>query len=232
MKNEIYGIIPALIFSAMLTACLYKDKNAADVSRETTGTAYTTVTLGTSLTSVTRPKQTSVSAKTETALSSELTVSTDETTAVTETEFPFEDTIENAYRRLMLSFDTENGTVYPDDFAGVYSFAGTLFVSLTVPEPPAAYTDILDGYTCVRFRSASRSYNELEKAAASAAELLEERFGVAEYYVDAPSNKAAVVIINEDPKSAQNYLKSLSGLDFTLDEIAISMADPEETAVS
>lgn len=228
MKSKINGIFLTVMFSAMLTACLHADKD----DRSETSASYTAAALGASLTAADSAEQTSAPAETESSTISETTVQTEDTTVTENTELPFEDTVQNAYQRLMNSFETENGIVYPDDFAGVYSFAGTLFVAVTVPEPAADYMDILGSYTCIRFRTASRSYNELEKAAESAAELLDERFEVSEYYVDAPSNKAAVVIKNEDPKSAQNYLKSLSGLDFTLDEVAISMADREETVIS
>ena len=153
---------------------------------------------------------------------------TEETTTVT-TELPFEDTPENAYSRLSMSFQTENGTVYPEDYGGVYSYGGTLYISITEYTPSEYYTDLLSEYSCVRYKKVTHSLNELSGIAKKAAELLDPEFAVMEYYVDVPSNKAAVSITEGDPKKAQNYLKTVADLGFTLNEVEISMADVPET---
>ena len=43
-----------------------------------------------------------------------------------------------------------------------------------------------------------------------------------------PENTAAVTIRNEDPKKAQNFLKTVTDKSCALDELSISMAEPEE----
>lgn len=171
----------------------------------------------------------SVTESTTAASATETTTvtTTEETTAVT-TELPFEDTPENAYSRLSMSFQTEKGTVYPEDYGGVYSYGGNLYVSITEYTPSEYYTALLSEYSCVRYQKVTHSLNELSDIAKKTAELLDPEFAVAEYYVDVPSNKAAVSITQGDPKKAQNYLKTVTDLGFTLNEVEISMANTAE----
>lgn len=167
--------------------------------------------------------------ETVTETSSETTVTTTETTTeATTADIPFEDTVQNAYQRLMASFETESGIVYPDDYGGVYSYAGTLFVNITENEPPESYTSVLGDYTCVRYETVERSFNRLTEISLEAKELLDEEFGVDEYFVDVPDNTAAVTIRNEDPKKAQNFLKTVETKSFALDELSISMAETDD----
>lgn len=151
-----------------------------------------------------------------------------ETTAVT-TELPFEDTPENAYERLRLSFITPEGDeIAPVDYGGVYSYFGTLYVAVTEDEPSEYYTSLLDGYTCVRYTTVSRSFNYLSNVCERAVELLDPEFGVEEFYIDVPGNKACAAILEGDPKTAQNFLKTVEDLDFELGDLEIVMADPPE----
>lgn len=214
--NEMKKIAAALICAAFLTACVSGGDSA--VTDETVSEAPV---LGDSFT------------ETITETPSETTVTTTETTAETTTVFiqrniPFEDTVQNAYERLMASFETESGIVYPDDYGGVYSYAGTLFVNITENEPTESYTSVLGDYTCVRYETVERSFNRLTEISLEAKELLDEEFGVDEYFVDVPDNTAAVTIRNEDPKKAQNFLKTVETKSFTLDELSISMAETED----
>lgn len=210
--NGMKKIAAALICAAFLTACVSGGDSA--VSDETVSEAPV---LGDSFT------------ETVTEASSETTVTTTETTTeATIADIPFEDTVQNAYERLMASFETENGIVYPDDYGGVYSYAGTLFVNITESAPPESYTSVLGDYTCVRYETVERSFNRLTEISLEAKELLDEEFGVDEYFVDVPDNTAAVTIRNEDPKKAQNFLKTVETKSFTLDELSISMAETEE----
>lgn len=210
--NEMKKIAAALICAAFLTACVSGGDGA--VTDETVSEAPV---LGDSFT------------ETVTETSSETTVTTTEaTTEATTADIPFEDTVQNAYERLMASFETESGIVYPDDYGGVYSYAGTLFVNITENEPPESYTSVLGDYTCVRYETVERSFNRLTEISLEAKELLDEEFGVDEYFVDVPDNTAAVTIRNEDPKKAQNFLKTVETKSFTLDELSISMAETED----
>ncbi len=214
--NGMKKIAAALICAAFLTACVSGGDGA--VTGETVSEAPV---LGDSFT------------ETVTETSSETTVTTTETTAETTTVFtqrnvPFEDTVQNAYESLMASFETESGIVYPDDYGGVYSYAGTLFVNITENEPPESYTSVLGDYTCVRYETVERSFNRLTEISLEAKELLDEEFGVDEYFVDVPDNTAAVTIRNEDPKKAQNFLKTVETKSFTLDELSISMAETDD----
>ncbi len=214
--NGMKKIAAALICAAFLTACVSGGDGA--VTDETVSEAPV---LGDSFT------------ETVTEASSETTVTTTETTTETTTvftqrEIPFEDTVQNAYERLMASFETESGIVYPDDYGGVYSYAGTLFVNITENEPPESYTSVLGDYTCVRYETVERSFNRLTEISLEAKELLDEEFGVDEYFVDVPDNTAAVTIRNEDPKKAQNFLKTVETKSFTLDELSISMAETDD----
>lgn len=209
--NGMKKIAAALICAAFLTACVSGGDSA--VTDETVSEAPV---LGDSFT------------ETVTETSSETTVTTTETTTeATTADIPFEDTVQNAYQRLMASFETESGIVYPDDYGGVYSYAGTLFVNITENEPPESYTSVLGDYTCVRYETVERSFNRLTEISLEAKELLDEEFGVDEYFVDVPDNTAAVTIRNEDPKKAQNFLKTVETKSFTLDELSISMAETE-----
>lgn len=210
--NGMKKIAAALICAAFLTACVSGGDSA--VTDETVSEAPV---LGDSFT------------ETVTETSSETTVTTTETTTeATTADIPFEDTVQNAYERLMASFETESGIVYPDDYGGVYSYAGTLFVNITENEPPESYTSVLGDYTCVRYETVERSFNRLTEISLEAKELLDEEFGVDEYFVDVPDNTAAVTIRNEDPKKAQNFLKTVETKSFTLDELSISMAETED----
>lgn len=210
--NEMKKIAAALICAAFLTACVSGGDSA--VTDETVSEAPV---LGDSFT------------ETVTETSSETTVTTTETaTEATTADIPFEDTVQNAYQRLMASFETESGIVYPDDYGGVYSYAGTLFVNITENEPPESYTSVLGDYTCVRYETVERSFNRLTEISLEAKELLDEEFGVDEYFVDVPDNTAAVTIRNEDPKKAQNFLKTVETKSFTLDELSISMAETDD----
>ena len=210
--NGMKKIAAALICAAFLTACVSDGDSA--VTDETVSEAPV---LGDSFT------------ETVTETSSETTVTTTETTTeATTADIPFEDTVQNAYERLMASFETESGIVYPDDYGGVYSYAGTLFVNITENEPPESYTSVLGDYTCVRFETVERSFNRLTEISLEAKELLDEEFGVDEYFVDVPDNTAAVTIRNEDPKKAQNFLKTVETKSFTLDELSISMAETDD----
>ena len=205
--NGMKKIAAALICAAFLTACVSGGDSA--VTDETVSEAPV---LGDSFT------------ETVTEASSETTVTTTETTAETTTEtttvfiqreIPFEDTVQNAYERLMASFETESGIVYPDDYGGVYSYAGTLFVNITENEPSESYTSVLGDYTCVRYETVERSFNRLTEISLEAKELLDEEFGVDEYFVDVPDK-------------AQNFLKTVETKSFTLDELSISMAETED----
>lgn len=210
--NGMKKIAAALICAAFLTACASGGDSA--VTDETVSEAPV---LGDSFT------------ETVTETSSETTVTTTEaTTEATTADIPFEDTVQNAYERLMASFETESGIVYPDDYGGVYSYAGTLFVNITESEPPESYTSVLGDYTCVRYETVEHSFNRLTEISLEAKALLDEEFGVDEYFVDVPDNTAAVTIRNEDPKKAQNFLKTVETKSFTLDELSISMAETED----
>lgn len=210
--NEMKKIAAALICAAFLTACVSGGDSA--VTDETVSEAPV---LGDSFT------------ETVTETSSETTVTTTETaTEASTADIPFEDTVQNAYQRLMASFETESGIVYPDDYGGVYSYAGTLFVNITENEPPESYTSVLGDYTCVRYETVERSFNRLTEISLEAKELLDEEFGVDEYFVDVPDNTAAVTIRNEDPKKAQNFLKTVETKSFALDELSISMAETDD----
>ena len=210
--NGMKKIAAALICAAFLTSCVSGGDSA--VTDETVSEAPVP---GDSFT------------ETVTETSSETTVTTTEiTTEATTADIPFEDTVQNAYERLMASFETESGIVYPDDYGGVYSYAGTLFVNITENEPPESYTSVLGDYTCVRYETVERSFNRLTEISLEAKELLDEEFGVDEYFVDVPDNTAAVTIRNEDPKKAQNFLKTVETKSFTLDELSISMAETDD----
>lgn len=160
------------------------------------------------------------------------TVTTTETTAITTEELPFEDTPENAYQRLLRSFVTPEGDeIAPDDYAGVYSYFGKLFVAITTSQPSEYYTSLLEEYTCVKYTTVKYSFNELTRVCESAQKLFSDsEFTVSSCYVDVPINKAAIEI-NGDPKKAQNYLKGLPELDFELSMLEIVIAE-EETQVS
>ncbi|MBQ7783272.1 MAG: hypothetical protein IJ368_04810 [Oscillospiraceae bacterium] len=220
---KIYRFIAPLMAAVVLTAC--GDSQNTLGSSESSETAAAQTTEQTSETTVSTI--TTTSAETTTAAAETTTAPPTETTTETTTELPFEDTPDNAYRRLNMAFVSDEGTVYPDDYAGSYSFGRTLFVVITTASPSDFYKELLSEYTCVKYKTAANSLNRLTEIAEKAAELLEPEFGVAEYFVDVPSNKAAVSIINKDPKSAQNYLKTIEDTGFTLGELEISMAEAE-----
>lgn len=210
------------LLAAALAGC-----TAPSLSEETqTAAVSETETVSEAVTTEASVTETTTTVSVTETTTSETT--TEETTTVT-TELPFEDTPENAYSRLSMSFQTENGTVYPEDYGGVYSYGGTLYISITEYTPSEYYTDLLSEYSCVRYKKVTHSLNELSGIAKKAAELLDPEFAVMEYYVDVPSNKAAVSITEGDPKKAQNYLKTVADLGFTLNEVEISMADVPET---
>lgn len=215
--NGMKKIAAALICAAFLTACVSGGDTDEPVSEAPVlGDSFIeTVTEASSETTVTTTETTAET-------------TTETTTVFTQREIPFEDTVQNAYQRLMASFETESGIVYPDDYGGVYSYAGTLFVNITENEPPESYTSVLGDYTCVRYETVERSFNRLTEICLEAKELLDEEFGVDEYFVDVPDNTAAVTIRNEDPKKAQNFLKTMETKSFTLDELSISMAETDD----
>ena len=101
-------------------------------------------------------------------------------------------------------------------------------MNITESEPPESYTSVLGDYTCVRYETVERSFNRLTEISLEAKALLDEEFGVDEYFVDVPDNTAAVTIRNEDPKKAQNFLKTVETKSFTLDELSISMAETDD----
>lgn len=211
----------ALFFSVLAAAAIMSGcDGSSSYQTEPTSATETTVTVS----------ETEASAETTAVSTSDTTaITTTETTTMT-TELPFEDTPANAYARLTQSFKQPDGNeIAPDDYAGVYSYFGTLYVAITTDEPSEYYTSLLSDYTCIRYTTVNRSFNELTYVCERAAELLEPEFGVAEYYIDVPSNKAAVAIIDGDPKTAQNYLKTLDSVDFELHDLEIIMADlPDE----
>ena len=196
----------------LLASC---GNNTLGTSGETSYQA-SSATLGTSDTAQT----------TETSAASEETA-TQTTAAMPELEF--EDTPQNAYTRLTMSFQTTGSTVYPDDYGGVYSYGKNLFVAITEKEPSEYYTDLLSQYTCVRYQTVAHSMNELTAIGEKAKEILDPDFGVKEVFIDVPNNRAAVSITNGDPRSAQDFLKTLDDVGFTLNEVEISMAETEET---
>ncbi|MDY3792169.1 MAG: hypothetical protein SOZ56_06780 [Oscillospiraceae bacterium] len=211
--------IAALMCAAVLTAC-------AGGSPEETA-PVTEAPESESTVSETAPVTSEETTTVTTTVTTSATT-TEATTEFTQKEIPFEDTVQNAYERLLASFETERGIVYPEDYGGVYSYAGTLFVNITESEPPESYTKVLADYTCIRYQTVERSFNRLTEISLEARDLLDEQFGVEECFVDVPENTAAVTIRNEDPKKAQNFLKTVTDKSFALDELSISMAEPEE----
>ena len=214
-------IIAALMCAAFLTACgqsAPSETQTAAAPSESTSEETTEQTI-TETTTVTTTEMTT-------------TTTTETTTEFTQREVPFEDTAENAYERLMASFETQYGVVYPDDYGGVYSYAGKLFVNITESEPTESYTSVLGDHTCVRYQTVKHSFNRLTQICLEAKDLLDAEFGVDEFYVDVPGNTAAVTIINGDPKKAQSFLKTVENKSFTLDELSISMAEPKEETLN
>ncbi len=154
---------------------------------------------------------------------------TSETTTETTTEYvpvlpEFEDTPENAYARLDASFtNAEGGQTAPDDYAGVYSYFGKLYVCLTTDEPSDFYTGLLGDYTCITYKKVNHSFNELQGIANDAKRLLSDKFEVTQAYVDVPSNKAAIELAGGDPREVRTYLESLEGEDFPVDILQITL---------
>lgn len=203
-------LLPPVMAALLLASCGNNTLGASEgaVSQEVT------VTLGTS----------------DTVQTSETTTVTEEVTEQTTTmpQLEFEDTPQNAYTRLTMSFQSTGKTVYPDDYGGVYSYGKNLFVAITEKEPSEYYTSLLSEYTCVRYQTVAHSMNELTAIGEKAKEVLDPDFGVKEVFIDVPNNRAAVSITNGDPRSAQDYIKTLEDVGFTLNEVEISMADTEE----
>ena len=87
-------------------------------------------------------------AVTETETTAETTsdITTETASVTTETEYvpvypDFEDTPENAYERLTISFRDGNGNeTAPDDYAGAYSYFGKMYICITEKEPSSYYT--------------------------------------------------------------------------------------------
>ncbi|MBR4224977.1 MAG: hypothetical protein IKR73_09220 [Oscillospiraceae bacterium] len=168
---------------------------------------------------VTTETETETSPPTETT-----TVTTTETTTEYVREYPeFEDTPENAYERLKIAFTHADGSeTAPDDYAGVYSYFGKMYVCITTDEPSYFYTKLLGDYTCLTYKTVTHSFNELTNAAKRAAELLSDNWKVKDYVVDVPSNKAQVVVAEGDPIEMRTYLKEKG---FTIDLIEITIEE-------
>ncbi len=221
MKRPYFAAVLSAAF--LLTACVSqteveKDTAVPEFSGQITEISY----------EITESETSSVSVS-ETTSETTTVTSVSQTTTVTTTELPFEDNPDNAYQRLYASFEDPDGNIsYPEDYGGVWTFGSTLFVAITEYTPPERYTNILSDYTCVRYKTVTFSFNRLSEISLEAGELLDPDFEVAECYVDVPSNKAAVSIKKGNPKQAQNFLKTIPDLDFTLGSVEISMA-PEET---
>lgn len=226
--RKIYPAVLAAALTVLMSAC-------GDYPEDTGETESIPVTVTHKSLYYTAAAESTASSVTSTELSTQTTTETTTETTVTETEsersettaLPFEDTPENAYIRLNSAFEMEDGVLYPDDYSGSYSYAGTLFVAITTYNPSDFYRGILSDYTCVQYVTVSKSLNQLTDIGKRAAELLEPEFGVYEYYADVPSNKAAVSILSGDPKSAQNYLKTVTDLGFYLEDLEISMEQTE-----
>lgn len=202
----------------MLSGCTEGSSETADTTvSETEETAVTTVTT-TETTTVTTTEAT--------------TITTTETTTETEPEFIFEDTPENAYDKLMLSFISGDIMEEPDDYGGTYSYFGKLYVNITTEEPSEYYTELLGDYTCVEYKTVKHSVGELSRIINKAVEVLEAdpegRFMVVEEYIDYPSNKAAIALLDADPKAAQNYLKTVPDLGFEIGDLLITVYEEEE----
>lgn len=214
MMNKL-KIIAVMLVAVMMTAC-------GGGEEQNTETAVTTES---EITASESEEQTEEATAETTGKSTEET--TEETTVTT--EMPFEDNPENAYERLYQSFVDDGVIAIPEDFAGAYGYAGELIVMVTADEPSEKYTEILDRYSCIRYKTAENSFNRLNEISSEAKELLAAEFGVSEAFVDVVSNKAGIAILNGDPKQAQNYLKTIEDKSFTLDQLEISMAEPEDT---
>lgn len=228
--RKIHPFFLAVTLAVSLSACLYGEEPEETESIPVTVTHKSLYYTAETQTQVTPDETVSVTSS-ETGTTAE---TTSETVTESETEetaaLPVEDTPENAYIRLNSAFDTPDGVVYPDDYSGSYSYAGTLFVAITTYNPGEFYKTILSDYSCVRYVTVSKSLNDLTDIGKRAAELLGPEFGVYEYFADVPSNKAAISILTGDPKSAQNFLKTVPDLGFYLEDLEISMAQAEEEA--
>ncbi|MCM1578849.1 MAG: hypothetical protein NC078_08640 [Ruminococcus sp.] len=211
----------AAVLAAVLSAC-----NAPQREQQETVPPVTVTKL-----SETEAETTTTIATAAPAVTTTVTTTTvpETATAITTTELPFEDTPQNAYARLSASFLQEDGNeIAPDDYAGVYSYGGTLFVCTTSSTPGEYYTSLLGEYTCVEYKKMKHSLNELTAICQRAKEVLDPDFEVEEVYVDVPSNKAAVTIKKGDYVSARTYLLNTPDLGFTVDMIEVSMAETEE----
>ena len=222
LMKKIHRLFAAVVLSFALGGCSDSPSTAVTdapvtVSSEETPAAESALNSSESI------------SESESISGSEIVTETENTTpAESETvtsELPFEDTPENAYERLMLSFvQPDGGEIAPDDYGGVYSMFDTLYVAITTDEPSEYYTALFDGYTCISYTTVAVSFNELSRICEEAALLLDPDFDVTDYYVDVPSNKASVVISQGDPKTAQNFLKTIEDPGFDLHDLEIVMA--------
>ena len=167
-------------------------------------------------------------AVTETETTAETTsdTTTEAVSETTETEYvpvypDFEDTPENAYERLTISFrDGKGNETAPDDYAGAYSYFGKMYICITEKEPSSYYTDLLGEYTCISYKTVTHSFNELTEIARQASAELEGKYPVTDVFVDVPSNKAAVNIAEGDPKEIRTYLEER---EFPVDLLVITI---------
>lgn len=206
MKSYLCGITALLVTATLMCGC------SADTQPVQTQTAET--------------EQETTAAVTTTAETTTVTttVTTEETTEYVPVLPEFEDTPENAYARLDASFtNADGGQTAPDDYAGVYSYFGKLYVCITTDEPSDFYTELLSEYTCIQYKKVNHSFNELQGIANHAYELLDGRFSVTYAYVDVPSNKAAIELAEGDPRDVRTYLESLDSEDFPVDILQITL---------
>ncbi len=204
---------------SLLTACNIPEAKQTETTIPVTVATVPETETTTTVTTTAPPVTTTVTTTTPVAT----------TTVMTTTELPFEDTPQNAYARLSASFMQDDGNeIAPEDYAGAYAYAGTLFICTTSAAPGDYYTSLLGDYTCVEYKKMKHSLYELTEICERAKEILDPDFDVDEVYVDVPSNKAAVTIKNGDYISARTFLMNTPDLGFTLDMIEVSMAEPEE----
>ena len=225
--KKIHRLFAAVVLSFALSGCSGSPSTAVTDAPVTVSTEETPAAESSLISSESISESVS---ETENISESEIVTET-EILAPAESEtvtsgLPFEDTPENAYERLMLSFvQPDGGEIAPDDYGGVYSMFDTLYVAITTDEPGEYYTALFDGYTCISYTTVAVSFNELSRICEEAALLLDPDFAVTDYYVDVPSNKASVVISQSDPKTAQNFLKTIEDPGFDLHNLEIVMAE-------
>ena len=197
-----------LLIPLMLCGCASSPSQS--VQTEMTTTLVTTVTSAEQTTS----EQTSET-------STETTAAETTTTEYVPVYPDFEDTPANAYERLLISFADEHGNeAAPDDYAGVYSYFGKMYVCITTDSPSDTYTDLLDEYTCVSYKTVTHSFNELTDTAKKAADILGRDYSVKQFLVDVPSNKAQVIVSEGDPVEMRTKLEE-QGFAVDLLEITI-----------